>query len=149
MPSARLSTASKRLHLMATAIRPPEVAETIFTVVDEPFATALLPDPDLDVSGWADEYRVLSRVSAGEPGRWRTSLASCRAPGVPCAAGGGAADHRGQRCQGAPGKRGERRAGRGLPNRPKASCGIRKMEKRIVARYAQIAYSRKARLTRR
>ena len=31
------------------------------------------PDPDLTISQWADQYRVLSRVSAGEPGRWRTS----------------------------------------------------------------------------
>lgn len=28
-----------------------------------------LPDPELNVSEWADEHRVLSRVSAGEPGR--------------------------------------------------------------------------------
>jgi phage terminase large subunit GpA-like protein len=34
-----------------------------------PFGMALLPDPELNVSEWADEYRVLSRVSAGEPGR--------------------------------------------------------------------------------
>jgi phage terminase large subunit GpA-like protein len=58
---------------MAIAITIPDAPETHFTVVDAPFETALLPDPDLDVSEWADEYRTLSRVSAGEPGRWRTS----------------------------------------------------------------------------
>jgi phage terminase large subunit GpA-like protein len=36
-------------------------------------ADAVHPDPDLTISEWADRYRVLSRVSAGEPGRWRTS----------------------------------------------------------------------------
>ena len=60
---------------MATAIRPPDTPETIYTTVDSPFEAALLPDPDLDVSQWADEYRVLSRVSAGEPGRWRLAHA--------------------------------------------------------------------------
>jgi hypothetical protein len=54
---------------MATAIRALDVPESISSAVDAPFQTALLPDPDLDVSGWADEYRTLSRVSAGEPGR--------------------------------------------------------------------------------
>jgi len=75
---------------MATAIRPPDSPETIYTTVDSPFEAALLPDPDLDVSQWADEYRVLSRVSAGEPGRWRTSrtpflreIMDCLSPSSP------------------------------------------------------------------
>ena len=33
---------------------------------------ALLPDPDLTVSQWADEHRILPEV-IGEAGRWRTS----------------------------------------------------------------------------
>jgi phage terminase large subunit GpA-like protein len=75
---------------MATAIRPLDVPESIYTAVDAPFEAALLPDPDRDVSEWADEYRVLSRVSAGEPGRWRTSrtpflreIMNCLSPSSP------------------------------------------------------------------
>jgi phage terminase large subunit GpA-like protein len=67
-----------------------DAPETIYTAVDAPFESALLPDPDLDVSQWADEYRVLSRVSAGEPGRWRTSrtpflreIMDCLSPSSP------------------------------------------------------------------
>jgi phage terminase large subunit GpA-like protein len=48
------------------------------------------PDPDLSISEWADRYRVLSRVSAGEPGRWRTSrtpflreIMDCLSPSSP------------------------------------------------------------------
>lgn len=33
----------------------------------------LKPDPILTVSQWADKHRILSQVSAAEPGRWRTS----------------------------------------------------------------------------
>ena len=33
------------------------------------------PDPDLSISEWADQYRVLSRVSAGEPGMTFTTVA--------------------------------------------------------------------------
>lgn len=33
------------------------------------------PPPTLTVSQWADEYRVLSAESSGEPGQWRTSRA--------------------------------------------------------------------------
>ena len=75
---------------MATSIRPLDVPESISSAVDVPFETALLPDPDLDVSEWADEYRTLSRVSAGEPGRWRTSrtpflreIMDCLSPSSP------------------------------------------------------------------
>ena len=35
-------------------------------------ALALLPPPDLSVSAWAVEYRVLSREDSAEPGRWST-----------------------------------------------------------------------------
>ena len=37
------------------------------------WSDGLRPDPDQTVSEWADENRVLGRVSAGEPGLWRTS----------------------------------------------------------------------------
>lgn len=37
------------------------------------FFDALKPDPELNVWQWADEHRVLSRVSSAEHGRWRTS----------------------------------------------------------------------------
>jgi len=47
--------------------------ETILAGIMFAFAAALRPDPELSVSEWADQYRVLSRVSAGEPGRWRTA----------------------------------------------------------------------------
>src|SRR3989337_2320085 len=36
-------------------------------------ATVLRPPPDLTVSQWADEYRVLSPESSAEPGKWSTS----------------------------------------------------------------------------
>jgi phage terminase large subunit GpA-like protein len=54
--------------------------------VDAPFASGL-PDPD---RAWADDYRVLSRVFAGKPGRWRTSrtpslreITNCLSPSSP------------------------------------------------------------------
>ena len=36
------------------------------------FVDGLTPDPDLNVSQWADEYRMLSQKASAEPGRWRT-----------------------------------------------------------------------------
>jgi phage terminase large subunit GpA-like protein len=36
---------------------------------------AIRPEPQLTISEWADRYRILSQVSAGEPGKWRTSRA--------------------------------------------------------------------------
>lgn len=36
------------------------------------FIEGLTPDPDLNVSQWADEYRMLSQKASAEPGRWRT-----------------------------------------------------------------------------
>jgi phage terminase large subunit GpA-like protein len=41
--------------------------------MDAAFAAAVKPDPDLTLSQWADQYSVLSCVSAGKPSRWRTS----------------------------------------------------------------------------
>jgi len=37
------------------------------------YAAAILPDPDLLVSEWADAHRTLDQASSSEPGRWRTS----------------------------------------------------------------------------
>jgi hypothetical protein len=51
----------------------PASPEMILAKMDAAFGAALQPDPDLTISQWSDQYRVLSRVSAGEPGRWRTS----------------------------------------------------------------------------
>ena len=36
------------------------------------FADGIRPDPDMSVSQWADQYRVLSSVSSAERGQWRT-----------------------------------------------------------------------------
>ena len=36
------------------------------------FFEALRPDPVFTVTEWSDKYRILSRVSSAEPGRWRT-----------------------------------------------------------------------------
>jgi hypothetical protein len=70
---------------MATSIRPLDVPESISSAVDAPFETALLPDPDLDVSEWADEYRTPSRVSAGD--RTGGARASSAGPAIQCISG--------------------------------------------------------------
>ena len=74
---------------MMSAADPP-AAEIILAGIRTVFADALRPDPDLTISQWADQYRVLSRVSAGEPGRWRTSrtpflreIMDCLSPSSP------------------------------------------------------------------
>ncbi len=36
------------------------------------FSEGLRPDPQLKVSEWANEYRVLAATAASEPGKWRT-----------------------------------------------------------------------------
>ena len=36
---------------------------------------ALKPPPELTLSQWADEYRMLSAESSAEPGRWHTDKA--------------------------------------------------------------------------
>jgi len=64
--------------------------EIILAGIREAFAGALRPDPELTIGEWSDQYRVLSRVSAGEPGRWRTSrtpflreIMDCLSPSSP------------------------------------------------------------------
>lgn len=37
------------------------------------FIEGLTPDPDMTVSEWADQHRMLSQKASAEPGRWRTS----------------------------------------------------------------------------
>jgi len=68
----------------------PPAPEIILAGIRAVFADALRPDPDLTISEWSDQYRVLSRVSAGEPGRWRTSrtpflreIMDCLSPSSP------------------------------------------------------------------
>ena len=74
---------------MMAAANPP-APEIILAGIRAVFADALRPDPDLTISEWSDQYRVLSRVSAGEPGRWRTSrtpflreIMDCLSPSLP------------------------------------------------------------------
>ena len=68
----------------------PPTPEMILASMDGAFAAALQPDPDLTHQPVGDQYRVLSRVSAGEPGRWRTSrtpflreIMDCLSPSSP------------------------------------------------------------------
>lgn len=42
-------------------------------ILKSAIARGLSPDPDLSLSDWADENRILSSKSSSEPGRWRTS----------------------------------------------------------------------------
>jgi phage terminase large subunit GpA-like protein len=42
-------------------------------VYREAFLSGLRPEPQLTVSEWADEHRMLSSKASSEPGRWRTS----------------------------------------------------------------------------
>lgn len=44
-----------------------------FIVYNEGFNAGLKPDPLLNISEWADKYRVLSQKASAEPGKWRTS----------------------------------------------------------------------------
>ena len=37
------------------------------------YARAILPEPDLTVSEWADRHRILDQAASSEPGLWRTS----------------------------------------------------------------------------
>lgn len=41
--------------------------------IETAWAKGLTPDPFLELSAWADRYRILSSKSAAEPGRWRTA----------------------------------------------------------------------------
>lgn len=43
------------------------------SVVFKAFLDGLAPDPELSVSEWADNYRVLTTTSSSEPGLFRTS----------------------------------------------------------------------------
>ena len=68
----------------------PSDQQAILVGVRNALTTALRPDPDLTISQWSDQYRILSRVSAGEPGRWRTSrtpflreIMECLSPSSP------------------------------------------------------------------
>jgi len=72
----------------------PDVATTINAMPPEfvlqSFADGLRPDPLETVTEWADGHRVLSRVSAGEPGQWRTErtpylreIMDCLSPASP------------------------------------------------------------------
>lgn len=44
-----------------------------FIIYNEGFNAGLTPDPLLNISEWADKYRVLSQKASAEPGKWRTS----------------------------------------------------------------------------
>ena len=55
------------------------------------FAQGFKPDPDLTVSEWADENRILSSIASSEPGKWQTSrtpylqeIMDCLSPHNPC-----------------------------------------------------------------
>ena len=39
----------------------------------EAFYGGLRPDPDLTVTEWSDEYRMLPKKSSSEPGKYRSS----------------------------------------------------------------------------
>jgi phage terminase large subunit GpA-like protein len=47
-------------------------SSTAGLVIRDACIAGLQPDPDLTVSQWADEYRMLSQKSSAEAGRWRT-----------------------------------------------------------------------------
>ena len=44
-----------------------------FTIYNEGFNAGLKPDPLMNISEWADKYRILSQKASAEPGLWRTS----------------------------------------------------------------------------
>jgi phage terminase large subunit GpA-like protein len=53
----------------------PQAVDRLRAALDESVRRRLAPPPRLVVSAWADRYRVLSRESSAEPGRWRTDRA--------------------------------------------------------------------------
>ena len=68
----------------------PSDQQAILVGIRRAFTAAIRPDPALTISQWSDRYRILSRVSAGEPGRWRTSrtpflreIMDCLSPSSP------------------------------------------------------------------
>ena len=44
-----------------------------FAIYNEGFNAGLKPDPLMNISEWADKYRLLSQKASAEPGKWRTS----------------------------------------------------------------------------
>ena len=44
-----------------------------FAIYNEGFNAGLKPDPLMNISEWADKYRILSQKASAEPGLWRTS----------------------------------------------------------------------------
>ncbi|MDA9231368.1 phage terminase large subunit family protein [Rickettsiales bacterium] len=55
------------------------------------FCQGLKPDPNFNVSQWADNHRILTSVSSAEPGPWRTDrtpylkeIMDCLSPSNPC-----------------------------------------------------------------
>ena len=55
------------------------------------FYEGLKPDPNFNVSEWADNHRILTSVSSAEPGPWRTDrtpylkeIMDCLSPSNPC-----------------------------------------------------------------
>ena len=44
-----------------------------FVIYNEGFNAGLKPDPLMNISEWADKYRILSQKASAEPGKWRTS----------------------------------------------------------------------------
>lgn len=51
----------------------PEGLRSAWRLDCEVFAAAIRPDPELTISQWADEHRVLSPETSAEPGPWRTA----------------------------------------------------------------------------
>jgi phage terminase large subunit GpA-like protein len=56
----------------------------------EAFVAGLQPDPELTVSTWADQFRMLSQKASAEPGKWRTDrtpylreILDCLSPSSP------------------------------------------------------------------
>ena len=65
----------------------------IFVMIlkNENAINGFLPEKNLNVSEWAEEYRVMSSVSCPEPGKWKTSrtpylreIMDCLSPQHPC-----------------------------------------------------------------
>lgn len=44
-----------------------------FVIYNEGFNAGLKPYPLMNISEWADKYRILSQKASAEPGKWRTS----------------------------------------------------------------------------
>jgi len=55
------------------------------------FRAGLKPDPNFNISEWADHHRILTSISSSEPGPWRTDrtpylkeIMDCLSPNNPC-----------------------------------------------------------------